>query len=57
VNKSDIEKQMHGIVSDRFIELWWNLELPGLGKRTPQQVYDEDPGRLLEYVKTYSEVD
>lgn len=55
ITKSDIEKQLKGIGSDRFIELWWDLKIPGLGMAKPKDVFDTDPDRLLEYVKTYSE--
>lgn len=54
--RQEVEKQLNGIVSDRFIELWWDLKLPGLGNRTPTEVFDEDPARLLEYAKAYKEV-
>lgn len=55
MTKSDIEKHLKGIVSDRFIELWWDLKIPGLGMATPTQVYNEDPARLLEYAMGYND--
>lgn len=54
--KREIEAQLKGIVSDRFIELWWDLKIPGLGQRTPAEVYAEDPERVLEYAKGYKDV-
>jgi len=55
MTRVDIEKHLKGIVNDRFIELWWDLKIPGLGKQTPNEVYSIDPARLLEYVKSYSD--
>lgn len=55
MSRAEIEKHLRGTVSDRFIELWWDLKIPGLGKQTPNEVYDTDPARLLEYVKSYSD--
>lgn len=55
ISKADIEKHLKGIITDRFIELWWDLKIPGLGMAKPKDVLDTDPNRLLEYVKTYSD--
>lgn len=54
-SKSEIEAILKGIVSERFIELWWDLKIPGLGMAKPKDVFESDPARLLEYVKTYRE--
>lgn len=55
VSKRDIEAQLKGIVSDRFIELWWDLKIPGLGMITPSEVYAVDPIALFDYAKGYQE--
>lgn len=52
---SEIEANLKPIVSERFIELWWDLRIPGLGGLTPKQMFESDPARLLEYTKSYSD--
>lgn len=53
VSKREIESNLKGIVSDRFIELWWDLKIPGLGMITPNEIYAVDPIALLDYTKGY----
>lgn len=54
MNKKDIEANLKGIVSERFIELWWDLKIPGLGMITPNEIYAVDPIALFDYTKEYS---
>lgn len=57
ITKSEIETYLNGIGTDRLIELWWDLRIPGLGGTTPTEVFASDPARLLEYTKRYQELD
>lgn len=56
LNKEHIEKQLKPLVSDRFIELWWDLKLPGLGNVTPREAFSADPDALYRYVQAYKEI-
>lgn len=52
--KSDIDKiLLEKFPNERFVAVWWKSPLPGLGKQTPTQVYEQDEARLLEYVRGY----
>lgn len=53
ITKSEIEAGLKGVVSDRFIELWWDLRIPSFNGKTPKEVYEEDPARLLKYTGGY----
>lgn len=54
-SKADIEACLKGVVSDRFIELWWDLKIPGLGMRKPKDVFETEPLVLLSYAQSYKE--
>lgn len=53
VNKSDVETELKAVFAEKFVHLWWNLQLPGLGYATPNEIFSRDPQTLYNYVKAY----
>lgn len=52
-SKDDVNKILSKVFFDDFIGLWWGLEIAGLGKARPEDVWEQDPERVLEYVRGY----
>lgn len=57
INKDQVNKVILQWWNERFVELWWDLKLPGLGNASPNEVWEKDPARVLEYVGGYATVD
>lgn len=51
--RNDIETELKAVFAERFVHLWWGLNLPALEGLTPEQVFARDPQLLLDYVKLY----
>jgi len=41
--------------NEEFINLWWDLKLPGLGMASPNEVWERDPEIVLEYAQGYGD--
>lgn len=55
MSKTDIDLELEKAFDPDFIKLWWGLKLPGLGGKTPTEVWEEDPQIVFDYVDGYSE--
>jgi hypothetical protein len=55
INKGMVNEILNQFFSDDFVvRLWWGIKLPGLGNRTPNEVWETDPATVLEYVQNYT---
>lgn len=58
-NREEIEVELLKVFNndEHFVQLWWSLNLPGLGNAKPIEVLEKSPDMLLEYVKAYANND
>jgi len=53
MNKQAVTDDLKTLFNERFIQLWWDLKLPGLGHASPNEVWERDPNEVLAYVESY----
>lgn len=54
ITKQDVNSILYGVVKKDFADrLWWGLKLPGLGGKSPDEVWQTSPQTVLEYAKGY----
>lgn len=52
--REEIDTELVKHFDPSFLPLWWRSPIIGLGKAKPNDIFEQDPARLLEYVKNYA---
>lgn len=51
--RDEINQIVGAVLHPEGVERWWDTCIPALNLATPNELIEDEPERLLEYVKTY----
>jgi hypothetical protein len=51
--KEEVNDILKQVLREDMVPIWWGLEIAGLGKAKPNEIWEREPDRILEYVKGY----